>query len=315
VLSERFKLLVSVTCIALVGACAAPVIVNPAGFANFASRCADPGVLRCFGFERSELAKFGGPIHWSQSRKPTGVFVNGKSPSANLDGRVEIASDQFASGASSLMFHMPSNSGAGHGGQFYANFSDDFSVQFTEGDEFYIQWRQRFSVEFLSNRYEPFNTWKQVIIGEGSRPGFHARSCSQLELVVNHKDGAPAMYHSCRGKDGRSEGLFQNRTVHYVPDEWMTFQVRVKIGIWYKNDKRYNKDSLVELWAAREGQPSRLVLSQNYDLANTSSEAKYGKVWLLPYLTGKKSRQKHPDAYTWYDELIISTSRIADPTP
>ncbi len=121
------------------------------------------------------------------------------------------------------------------------------------------------------------------------------------------------MYHSCRGKDGLSEGLFLKGTVYYVPDEWMTFQIRVKIGTWYKNDKRYNNDSLIELWAAREGQSSRLVLSQNYDLANTSPEAKYGKVWLLPYLTGKKSAQKHLDAYTWYDELIISTSRIADP--
>ena len=86
-----------------------------------------------------------------------------------------------------------------------------------------------------------------------------------------------------------------------------------EIGTWYKNDERYKKDSLVELWAAREGQSSRLVLSQNYDMANISPEAKYGKFWLLPNLTGKKSTQIHPDAYTWYDELIISTSRIVNP--
>jgi hypothetical protein len=41
--------------------------------------------------------------------------------------------------------------------------------------------------------------------------------------------------------------------------------------------------------------------------------AKYGKIWLLPYNTGKDPRQAHPTAYTWYDELIISKRRIPDP--
>ena len=38
-----------------------------------------------------------------------------------------------------------------------------------------------------------------------------------------------------------------------------------------------------------------------------------GKVWLLPYQTGKSSAPAYPTAYTWYDELIVSTSRIDDP--
>jgi hypothetical protein len=39
----------------------------------------------------------------------------------------------------------------------------------------------------------------------------------------------------------------------------------------------------------------------------------YGKVWLLPYQSDKNASQVHADAYTWYDELIISKSRLADP--
>jgi len=40
---------------------------------------------------------------------------------------------------------------------------------------------------------------------------------------------------------------------------------------------------------------------------------KFGKIWLLPYDTGKDPSQSHPTAFTWYDELIISRTQIADP--
>ena len=43
------------------------------------------------------------------------------------------------------------------------------------------------------------------------------------------------------------------------------------------------------------------------------SDQRYGKIWLLPYNTGKDPAQVHPTAYTWYDELIISRNKIADP--
>jgi hypothetical protein len=93
----------------------------------------------------------------------------------------------------------------------------------------------------------------------------------------------------------------------------MTFQLIVKIGTWYKNDRKYHNDSLIELWVAREGEPSRQIISHKYDLANNNPLAKYGKVWLLPFLTGKDASQVHADAHTWYDELIISRAPIADP--
>ena len=75
----------------------------------------------------------------------------------------------------------------------------------------------------------------------------------------------------------------------------------------------------IQLWVARQGQPSTLVIDfspqsgHGYDIANNSSTAKYGKIWLLPYHTGKDSTQVTPTAYTWYDELIISRTQIADP--
>ena len=299
----------------LLMACAAPIVDNPQGQADFATRCAEPNVVLCFGFEEEELSSSGGSIAWSKYDGSVGTFVNGIGPGGDLNGRIELAVDQKASGKSSLKFFVPSESSAGFAGQFYANFSNDYSVQFGEGEAIYVQWRQRFSRDFLNNRYLPISNWKQAIIGEGDRPAYVAGSCTQLELVVNQGDlGYPAMYHSCGGKDGRSERIYQSWSVDYEADQWMTFQVIVKIGTWYKNDFKYHNDSLIELWVAKEGGPSRRIIRHKYDLANNNPLAKYGKVWLLPYLTGKDASQIHPDAYTWYDELIISKAPIADPT-
>ncbi|NNF17719.1 MAG: hypothetical protein HKN70_13325 [Gammaproteobacteria bacterium] len=296
--------------------CALGIHEEPLPQGTFSERCSAPGVIRCFGFEQDELASNGGPIVWGRHDARVGTFVNGMRPGRRLDGRIEIANDFTASGASSLKFFMPSRSNGGHAGQFYANFSDDLSVQLSEGDEFFIQWRQRFSTSFLDNRYRPYNSWKQMIVGEGDRPGKLVSSCTQLEVVVTNKGtrpASPSVYHSCRGKDGDSEGIDVWRTFPFVAEQWMTFQLHVKIGTWYKNDRRYHHDSLIELWVARENEPSRKILSQNYDLANNNVNAAYGKVWLLPYLGGKDASQEHPDAFTWYDDLIISRTAIADP--
>ena len=172
----------------------------------------------------------------------------------------------------------------------------------------------RFSTEFLTTKYKGGGGWKQVIIGEGDRPTKKAYSCTQLELVLvnGYHRGIVTMYHSCGGKDGQYQGLevfdkkvndillqnacgcrYQKPTfppcVGYKADQWMTFQVHVKIGTWYQNDKQYNRDSTIELWVAEEGKPSTLVISRtDYDIANTNPDAKYGKIWLLPYNTGKE---------------------------
>lgn len=119
----------------------------------------------------------------------------------------------------------------------------------------------------------------------------------------------------------------------YVANQWLTFQVHIIVGTPYKNDGVYKHDSTIQLWVALEGEPSRLVIDfspkdpecqatqtsqpacqTGYDLFNDDPLVKrYGQVWLLPYHTNKDAAQPHPDAYTWYDELIISKSRIPDP--
>jgi PKD repeat protein len=108
--------------------------------------------------------------------------------------------------------------------------------------------------------------------------------------------------------------------VGWVADEWMTFQVGIMLGP--RNNVTNDFDnSRYRLWVAREGKPSVLVIDWKPGVGGylplaagpISEDQQFGKVWLLPYMTGKSSTQVHPLAQTWYDEVIISAQRIADP--
>jgi hypothetical protein len=266
--------------------------------------------MRCVSFDSTDQT----PDLSSSGRGPMGAmrsYPSGLVP--ELDCEVVV-------NGCSLRFTIPSRSGAGTSGSWFVNFSDDFTVRFGEGSEFYVQWRQRFSRDFLETRFRG-GGWKQAIVGEGDRPGYAPDgkvvwSCTQLELAVQNTSlrGYPQMYHSCGEKDGQYEELPINRYVAYEPDEWMTFQLRVKVGTWYRNDRNYHEDSAVELWVAREGgRSTRAVVADGYDIANTKPGAEYGKLWLLPYHTGKDEGQDHPVGYVWYDEVIISRAPIPDP--
>lgn len=295
---SRTRLLCPVALALVLAACAgAPE--PPYVAASFDERCAAPGVVRCFGFDSAEATD-----------------AHLLAPSGSEERRAGVDFDLAASGGGSLRFEIPSHSGADTSGSFWLNFSDDLATQFGEGDEFFVQWRQRFSREMLRTDYLGGGGWKQIIIGEGDRPGHTAWSCTQLEIVVNnqYQRGYPAMYHSCGAKDNAYEPIDDPYPFPYESGEWMTFQVGVTIGDWYLNDGRYHRNSAVRLWVAREGRPAKRVIDRDdYDIANENPGARYGKLWLLPYHTGKDSSQDHPVAYTWYDELIISRQRIADP--
>ena len=71
-------------------------------------------------------------------------------------------------------------------------------------------------------------------------------------------------------------------------------------------------NSTVELWLGREGQPSELAIgggARNLEV-NTDPLQKYGQIWLLPY----SGSDIYPQGGTvWYDELMISTSKLPDP--
>jgi hypothetical protein len=319
---------------------------GPVGTADFDTRCSAPGVVRCVGFDAaSDIAGTFGSVK--------GILSGASTP--------ELDASMKASGTSSLLFTVPSNSGSDTSGSYFTNFSDDLSLQFDGNATFFVQWRQRFSSEHLETDYEGSGGFKLAIIGVGDQPGCSesnainidnggncASSCTELETVVQdgNQRGFPQMYNSCSGsashgpydpfeeafgaidfklQNARPEpfclysqsqsGYFppSGNCFGFVANEWMTFQVEVKTGP-RTGDEFENSE--VRLWVAREGQPSELVIDwgpYNLTAGEAGKNLRFGKVWLLPYQTGKSSAQAHPTGYTWYDELIISTSRIDDP--
>lgn len=301
---------------------------------SFASRCAAPGVIRCMGFDSAA------EITGTWGVNPVGS-INGSLTGPSIDTSVK------ASGSGSLHFVIPSNSGDNSSGTVFVNFSDDYQTQFGEGQEFYVQFRQRFSSNFINTIFNLTGGeggWKQAIIGQGSTSSIPKSSCTPLEVVLQNsaQKGMVQGYHSCVFFQGFTEyypplGVYKlqnaipdpycftitspNGTTQAPPpceayhwDEWMTFQVHVQIG-------NYNSpNSLIEVWVSREGGAERKIIDmQGYTLCFTDTSCatqnmKYGQVWLLPYHTGKDPAQTHLQGDVWYDELIISTNKIANPS-
>jgi hypothetical protein len=304
---------------------------------SYEERCHASGVIKCVGFDSQEeiIGK------WGDNH---GILSGATTPS--LDPTVK------ASGNSSLKFTIPPNSGADTSGSYFTNFSSDLTAQFGENSEFYVQWRQRFSPEFLSTYYEGGEGWKQAIIGSGDQPGRITSSCTDIEVVVenSYQRGFAQMYNSCTGSSshvpydpfqqrlGANDFKLQNarsgpsclysqgktkppsffppkgNCFGYFANEWMTFQVHIKTGPRVHDEFA---NSYAELWIAREGRPSELVIQwgpYNLSAGSASESPRFGKVWLLPYDTNKSPSQATPTAFTWYDELIISRLRIPDPT-
>ncbi len=326
------------------------------GGANFATRCAAAGVIRCQGFDLA--SSIANTIYGGNS----GIDTNGTSIPV-LDSTVK------ASGASSLKMTIPANSTANSSGDYWLNFSDDLLTQFGAGTAFYVQWRQRFSSCMLfqgsaepctgpARAYAGAAGWKQVHIGTGDKPGCTTSnnssglcysSCSDLETVPTNTlhRGFPQMYQGCPGNNvdlfepfssiySSNDFKLQNarptpfclyqagvinpanyyapngNCIPYVADEWMTFKIKITVG--NRNGSRFD-NSRIEMWVAREGQPSVQVLNFPYSIYAGAAvdDQKFGKVWFDIYNTGKSGAETNPVAYSWYDELIVSTQDIADP--
>lgn len=315
----------------------------PTTSADFVSRCQAGGVLRCVGFDSNADISGG---YGANSGILPGDMVN-----PQIDTSVK------ASGNGSLLFTIPSNSDAGSSGSYFANFSSDLSQQFGENSDFYVQWRQRFSQQYVTTAYAGGDGWKQSIVGTGDKAGCSPSAtgsglcyaaCTALEIVTQnqfHRNFAQ-MYDSCTGST--SHGAFDNfdqafgsdwqlqpgraypyclysqghtspisyfpsvgNCFAYFPDEWMTFEIHVTTGPRVADEFT---NSYVQLWIAREGQPAQLAINwgpYNLSAGSAAENQMFGKVWLLPYNTSKSSSTSYPTAYTWYDELIISTQPIA----
>ena len=279
------------------------------GSADFSTLCADSNVLFCQGFDTlpAERAAMTGE----------GIFVSGTTCDSAVWPKNCPSLDQGA-----LKFTIPSQSGPGDAGQYYANFADLSGDAIQPGETVFVRWKQKFSADFLNTLFESDGRgWKQAIIGDPND-----WSCSDNEIVVqnNAQRGFPQMYHACglyepfetsvppydfdlqpggdtvclysKSNDGGGPDCFG-----YVAGEWMQFQ----IGIDYSTDG----NDRIRLWAAREGDTAWThLIDYTRNLVDVSGG--YGKVWFLPYHTRKDSTQVHPEGYTWYDELIVSKAFV-----
>jgi hypothetical protein len=113
----------------------------------------------------------------------------------------------------------------------------------------------------------------------------------------------------------------------YEPNEWTTWQIHLKLGtggFWdgsggtdaLTSCPAQFKNSTFELFAAHAGQPSVLVQHYGPDKNNgfcwyNPNGYPFGKAWLLDFLTNFSG--SNVAMTTWVDELIISTTKIADP--
>jgi hypothetical protein len=315
---------------------AASSAAEAAAFTSTNPLCSAPGVITCVGFDNlADIAGKDGDI-------------SGIEPGDQNNPQIDFTVK--ASGNGSLKFTIPSNATPNSSGSYFTNFSRNLATQFGESSEFYVQWSQRFSAEFLSRENVTGDGWKQAIIGTGDQPRKLYYTCTALEVVTQNEfhRGFAQMYNSCTGSSSHAsfDDFFerlktgdiklqnarpspsclysQSRTdpvtlfppagncLAYFPDEWMRFQVHIKTGP-RMNDEFTN--SYIQLWIGREGQPLQPAIDwgpYNLTAGDPKTNQRFGKVWLIPYNSKRDFKVTRPTAYTWYDDLIVSTQPIGD---
>jgi hypothetical protein len=347
---------------------------------DFNRRCASPGVVFCDPLDSERVTGAAITAETPAATLPEalhGKYRDWRWAGANDTARAPIVMDTqtYASGDGSIRFTIPSQSSAGTAGYLQTNFSPDNSIQFGEGETFYVQWKQRFSCTMIYKDCDPtspnykkerrryaatgggYTAFKTIIInaGDDARLPYPTTSCTWQHIVLNGGlDDAIAGYHSCGwyapfekftgylggsgqfdrqpGGDNSCMRVLDNparlatwgdsdpNCVRYEADRWITFQVA--LTPYWQPDRTGDPKSNIKLWLTPEGGKTSLVIDYNfYDRGPEpttngldSSFLKYGKIWLLPYMTNKDPNEVHPEAYTWYDEIIVSRSRIPDPT-
>jgi hypothetical protein len=345
---------------------------------EFQQRCADPNVVLCDPLDDGRVRGTGITAKTNNATLTQALkgkyrdwrwchLVDGVTPSTPVLDR-----DVKTSGSGSLKFTIPSKSGAGAAGYCQINFTPDNSVQFGEGETFFVQFRLRLSCDLLFVDCDPKSpaykaqrrrflakpgttAFKVSVINTGDHPGLPnpVGSCTWQHLVlVDGGKGVIAGYHSCgwydahrfflglhrktgntfqdiqpirRDKDaavrscynldpvtGQNMGNLWHGCIVWPADEWLTVTQQVTVGQWADKLNDPAKSSNVRIWVAREGQKPVLVIDYDRNLRRPENPVmKYGKIWLLPYMTNKDPTEVHPEAYMWFDELIISRGPIA----
>jgi hypothetical protein len=238
----------------------------------------------------------------------------------------------------------------GEPGWFDWNFSPDLSKTFGNGQEFFVQYRERLDPGMLNGANFPNGEgFKSDIITEGDTATVQAQDCSNSPgevVMVQDGNGAayPVLYHNCGFSGGTlafmqsgyeliqlggvtgSNFLDQNIAgcPHYSgrgvpitdPTCWNYvgnewFTVQVHVKV----GTFQNPNSVLEFWLAHQGQPAQLITNAaDAALVNDGTGAasgKYGKIQLSAYNTNMSGSMVN--TAVWFDDLVVSTRRIPDP--
>jgi hypothetical protein len=239
----------------------------------------------------------------------------------------------------------------GEPGWFNYNFSSDLSKAFGQGQEFYVQFRERLDPAMLTPANFP-NTegFKLAIIAEGDSLTAQAGNCgnSPTDTVIQQDWEAGAQYPMLYVNCSYSGGAY-----HFLESPYEVVQYQIPGGSGNYLDQPYagcphysgrgipetdptcwnfvgnewftvqehvkvgtwgQPNSVLDVWFAHAGQPSVLVTGAT-DAALTDDGSgvtgKFGKIVLLPYQTNMSGSLVN--SAVWYDDLIVSTARIPDP--
>lgn len=310
--------------------------VSSGADADFQARISAPGVFRSFGFNSS--ADLGGVFGDNVGTVPgTGTM--------GLDANVK------ASGTSSLRFDLLAG-GSGNSCSWFTNFHSNLQ-RYGANTSFFFQ----FKVRIGQTAFEDY-THKFFLCGSGDDGTQVFSSCTDLELEMQHysnnsgstinaANAFPIMYNACPGSCGGTWPFYESLAggnfdlqpnsvapicsyndssrigcVHFVPEQWMVFQVGVDVGPRVTSGGHYwFQGSRVRLWMQTSpGAAEQLIIDW---LTNSISGSQiglcagngatgnqaYGKLWLLPYTQnsiGAGARAGN----VWFDEVILSEQKI-----
>jgi hypothetical protein len=288
---------------------------------DFQARCGSAGVVICVGFDNTT----------TDIVKTKNLFpANDNVYRGALDTTVKV------SGSGSLRFTLPAGFAAANMAGYWLS-DKGLGGNFGQNSTFYVQFQQRFSPEMFSNFQAWDSYWKQFIIfgssscgaveisqvnfyGQGyptmytncgsvhmytnlSRTSYTESTPLLLEQSASDTDGYNCQYGNTFAGSGNGQGCF-----FYPLAKWITFYYKIHIGNWNQ------ANSTVEAWVALDGQPYKQwinVPNMTFTYDSTINDV-FKNIMFTPYMTSL-SKAASVDAYTWYDELIVSTQPIAAP--
>jgi hypothetical protein len=298
---------------------------------DFQSRCAQPGVIVCQGFDS--------PSVFIQPTWPaTGFYYAQDCPTWPVPCIQQDAS-VFLSGGSSARWEIYGKTADNAEGNWVQNFPQTFGP----GTTFYVQYAFRadhnwVAFDWTSTGQPGTNTAPKLSIFHN-----HNATCAAEEITIhNHNSWAtPTGYSDC-GNRQFTTALNGETYTSYPPfllqqgftapapftgekcewsddgpvgkcfkiqaNTWYTLYFKVHVGSWGK------QNSAFEAWFAPQGQGMKKFISvMAYTLNQDKGSDGFDALTFTQFMTGKQASVAHLTAHVWYDELIVSSQSIPAP--